>query len=183
MNEISVANQEAKKGLGVTSESDRVSKHDQNEIIDRDVEEKIFAETKKQLKTDAFVAFAFKRCKDGLWLSRYIDGEFNEKYLISSIEEAIHFYRLVEKSRKESKDAVFEKVKKDIETREGGNDSIELFEMSPQDFGDAIICMGTDELQTHMLYAREIVEHLRSQLEELSYRVAEYEKHGSGSRP
>lgn len=161
----------------------RSGKQDETEIIPKEEEKKIFEETWRQLKTDAFVAFAFKRCKDGVWLSRYILGEFNENYLIYSIEEALKFYREVEKGGKEPKNAVFERVKKDILTNEEGNDSLKLFEIPLQDFADAIVCMGADELQGHMLYARGIIENLQGQLEELSYRLAEYEKHGSGIRP
>lgn len=157
-------------------------KQDESEMISLEDERKIFNETWKLLKTDTFVAFAFKADKDQLWMSRYILGNFNENFLTNLIEEAIRFYRLVKKSRRDFKDAVFEKVKKDIEKKEWGDDSIKLFEIPLQDFDDAIVCMGVDELQGHMLYARGIIEHIQEQLEDLSYRVAEYEKHGSELR-
>lgn len=62
------------------------------------------------------------------------------------------------------------------------DDSIMLFEMKLEDFGDAIIDMDNNELRRHIHYARGLIEQLREELEELSYRVAEYEKHGSGIR-
>lgn len=160
----------------------KARKQDESKIISLEEERKIFDETWKLLKTDTFIAFAFKADKNHLWMSRYILGNFNEKYLISLIEEALRFHRLVEKDRKESTNAVYEKVRKDIETMEEGNDSIELFNISLKNFGDAIVCMGVDELQSHMLYARGIIEHLQEQLEELGYLNAEYEKHGTARR-
>lgn len=91
-----------------------------NDLIMNEKEMKIFMDTKKQLHTDAFVAFAFKRCKNGLYISRYIEGEFDRKYLLEVIEGALKFYHFVEKRSEELENAVTGKEKENIETMDGG---------------------------------------------------------------
>lgn len=55
-----------------------------------------------------------------------------------------------------------------------------LFKMNPVDFAYAVIKTNAIELRCHMLGAYLLVGKISEQLEDLSYQIAENEKHGSG---
>ncbi len=53
-----------------------------------------------------------------------------------------------------------------------------LFKMATADFVKAIEQMDPAEMQHHLKYAFDLLKNLEDQLEELSYELAEYDKHG-----
>jgi hypothetical protein len=136
-------------------------------------EEKIFEQIKGQLGADGLVVFAFRGCKDGLWQSKYIDGEFNERDFLFIIESAVHCYKFVERRRKELLEAVVSG-----EGKINFSSSDALFRMEG-DFERTIAEMEAGELRQHMVFAREQIKDLREEIEDLSFQDSERQKHGA----
>ncbi len=56
--------------------------------------------------------------------------------------------------------------------------SVALFQLQMDDFVESIKEMDADELSLHLIYAKDMLSELTEQLEEISYQIAEREKHG-----
>jgi hypothetical protein len=110
-----------------------------------DAEAKIFAEAEEKLSSDAFFGFSFKRVESKMYMSRYINGEFNEKFFLYVIKASLDFYDLVRKDELER----MEEGKAKIATCEA------LFQLEMDDFVDSIKEMEADELRLRLIYAHD----------------------------
>lgn len=70
-------------------ENNRITDQSTVNRKDEDQEKKILHKAKKQLTADAMFVFLFRENEEGVFVTRYLEGEFKKKYYQIVVEGAL----------------------------------------------------------------------------------------------